>query len=223
MRAMNRLLKYIPRAMRYIAVVALLLTLATNAMAQEHNPMLREDGTPKVRTEWGIGIGGSYTLIDHQSDFITLSPRLGYEGHLHMGILLGNHFAIEGEISYAGGSIDALHKPLDISRRVRTTTINIPVLLSLRLWDNRLQFDLGPLFTVRSSAEYTLESNVEFFGSAYPTWNVTAGVGVRLFRNLMLDIHYIYPLATTHNHFVDSKSEFTMHSERVAAGLTLLF
>lgn len=221
---MNRLFGNRGGTLRRVVLVVVFALCSLRVMAQQMHSLHEHDAdVPLVRTEWGVGIGAVYSMLDHQSEYIALNPRIGYEGRLHMGILLGSYFAIEGEICYSGASIDAHHAPLDVKRRVRTTTIDVPVLLSLRLWSNRLQFDLGPTFTVRSSAEYTINSEVEFFGPVYPTWNLQAGVGVRLFRNLMLDVRYIYPLADTHNHFVDGASEFKMRSERVAAGLTLIF
>lgn len=213
------------RVLRSVAVALLALVLSMSAMAQTthdvHDHDHDHDHAPKLGTEWGVGIGGVYSMLDYSSEAVQLNPRIGYEGHLHMGLLIGRSFAVEVELCYSGGSVVAKHAASELERKIRTTTIDVPVLLSLRVFGGRLQFDLGPTFTVRSSAEYTLESDTQFFGPLYPTWNLTAGVGVRLFGNLMLDVRYTHPLADTHNHFVGN--EFKMRTRRATAGLTLMF
>lgn len=206
-----------------LAVVAVMLSvvaMAQSAHSHNHSHTIHaEDKGPRLGTEWGVGIGAAYSMLDADSDPATLNPRLGYQGHLHMGLLFGRNFALEVELCYSGSSIRA--EQLSLDRKIRLTTIDIPVLLSFRVLNSRLQLDLGPVFTVRSSAEYTLDSETKFFGPVYPTWNLAAGVGVRLFRNLMLDVRYIYPLTTTTNQF--EGNEFTMRTSRVTGGLTLMF
>ena len=211
--------------LRRVVLVLMAAIMAQGAMAQSahsHNhthTIHAEDRGPRLGTEWGVGIGGVYTMLDTDSGPATLNPRIGYQGHLHMGLLVGRHFALEVELCYSGSSIRA--EQLGLERKIRLTTIDVPVLLSFRVLNSRLQLDLGPLFTVRSSAEYTLDSETKFFGPTYPTWNLAAGVGIRLFRNLMLDVRYIYPLAATTNQF--EGNEFSMRTSRVTGGVTLMF
>ena len=92
--------------------------------------------------------------------------------------------------------------------------------LTLRLL-NIVRLNLGPQFTVMSRAEYSVDGNTQFFGPVYPTVNVAAGVGVKLFSNLMLEARYIYPLGRGTNQF--ESHEFTTTTQRITAGLTLTF
>lgn len=216
------------RVIRSVVFAVVAVMLSVGAMAQsdhthdhahDHTHIVHADEGPKLGTEWGVGIGAVYSMLSAESDPAALNPRIGYQGHLHMGLLVGRNFALEVELCYSGSTLQA--KQLDLERKIRLTTIDIPVLLSLRVLNSRLQLDLGPVFTVRSSAEYTMNKETKLFGPMYPTWNLAAGVGIRLFRNLMLDVRYIYPLAETTNQF--EGNEFTMRTSRVTGGLTLIF
>jgi hypothetical protein len=178
------------------------------------------DDLPKVRIEWGVGVGGSYTGIQRVSTpDVNLSPRLGIAGHLDMAVCFGKYFAIESEIIYEGASIMAATKSVD--RRIKTRTVDIPVLLSLRLLNSRIRVNAGPLFTVMSSAEYTEGGNAMFYGPVHPTWNIAAGIGVGLTRHFILEARYVYALKDSVNQF--GGIDFTTRTYRVTAGVTLLF
>jgi hypothetical protein len=178
------------------------------------------DDTPKVRMEWGVGVGATYTGVKSIStDIVSLKPRLGLAGHFDMAVRIGRNFAVETEIHYEGGSISVATPKVE--HRVRTRTMDIPVLLSLRMANNRIRLSAGPLFTVMSRAEYTQDGETMFFGPTSPTWNVAAGVGIGLTRHLLLEARYVLPLKSSINQF--DGLEFKTRSYRVTAGLTLLF
>ena len=210
---------------RYIIVAAMaafaVMVSAYEASAQGNNQGFypQEDG-PKVRMEWGVGVGATYTGLSHVStNMVELKPRFGIAGHFDMAVRIGRNFAIETEICYEGGSVNA--SALGLNRKVRTHTMDIPVLLSARLASNHIRISAGPLFTVMSRAEYTLNSETMFFGSLYPTWNLAAGVGVGIGRHLVIEARYVHPLKSNHNSF--NGIEFSTRAYRVTAGLTLMF
>ena len=99
--------------------------------------------------------------------------------------------------------------------------MDIPVLLSLRMANNHIRLNAGPLFTVMSRAEYTENGNTMFFGDMSPTWNLAAGVGIGLSRHLIIEARYVHPLKSCVNQF--DGIELSTRSYRVTAGLTLLF
>lgn len=206
-----------------VAIVAAFVLMAsgTEATAQssEYSYYSHEE-TPKVRMEWGVGVGATYTGISSVStDIVSLKPRLGLAGHFDMALRIGRNFAVETEIHYEGGSISVATPKVE--HRVRTRTMDIPVLLSLRMANNRIRLSAGPLFTVMSRAEYTQDGEIKFFGPTNPTWNVAAGVGIGLTRHLVLEARYVHPLKSSINQF--DGIEFNTRSYRVTAGLTLLF
>lgn len=206
-----------------VAIVAAFVLMAsgTEATAQssEYSYYSHEE-TPKVRMEWGVGVGATYTGVKSIStDIVSLKPRLGLAGHFDMALRIGRNFAVETEIHYEGGSISVATPKVE--HRVRTRTMDIPVLLSLRMANNRIRLSAGPLFTVMSRAEYTQDGEIMFFGPTNPTWNVAAGVGIGLTRHLLIEARYVHPLKSSINQF--DGIEFNTRSYRVTAGLTLLF
>lgn len=206
-----------------VATVAAFVLMAsgTEATAQSSEyGFYSQEETPKVRMEWGVGVGATYTGVKSIStDIVSLKPRLGLAGHFDMALRIGRNFAVETEIHYEGGSISVATPKVE--HRVRTRTMDIPVLLSLRMANNRIRLSAGPLFTVMSRAEYTQDGEIKFFGPTNPTWNVAAGVGIGLTRHLVLEARYVHPLKSSINQF--DGIEFNTRSYRVTAGLTLLF
>ena len=206
-----------------VATVAAFVLMAsgTEATAQSSEyGFYSHEETPKVRMEWGVGVGATYTGVKSIStDIVSLKPRLGLAGHFDMALRIGRNFAVETEIHYEGGSISVATPKVE--HRVRTRTMDIPVLLSLRMANNRIRLSAGPLFTVMSRAEYTQDGEIKFFGPTNPTWNVAAGVGIGLTRHLLIEARYVYPLKSSINQF--DGLEFNTRSYRVTAGLTLLF
>ena len=206
-----------------VAIVAAFALMAsgTEATAQSSEySFYSHEETPKVRMEWGVGVGATYTGVKSIStDIVSLKPRLGLAGHFDMALRIGRNFAVETEIHYEGGSISVATPKVE--HRVRTRTMDIPVLLSLRMANNRIRLSAGPLFTVMSRAEYTQDGEIKFFGPTNPTWNVAAGVGIGLTRHLLIEARYVHPLKSSINQF--DGIEFNTRSYRVTAGLTLLF
>lgn len=206
-----------------VAIVAAFVLMAsgTEATAQSSEyGFYSQEETPKVRMEWGVGVGATYTGVKSIStDIVSLKPRLGLAGHFDMALRIGRNFAVETEIHYEGGSISVATPKVE--HRVRTRTMDIPVLLSLRMANNRIRLSAGPLFTVMSRAEYTQDGEIKFFGPTNPTWNVAAGVGIGITRHLLIEARYVHPLKSSINQF--DGIEFNTRSYRVTAGLTLLF
>ena len=207
-------------------VVAIIAAIAIVAGSQEAFAQGSEysfhsyDDTPKVRMEWGVGAGATYTGVKSIStDIVSLKPRMGLAAHFDMAVRIGRNFAIETEIHYEGGSINVATPKVE--HKVRTRTMDIPVLLSLRLANNHIRLSAGPLFTVMSRAEYTQNGELMFFGPTNPTWNLAAGMGIGLTRHLVLEARYVHPLKSSINQF--DGIEFNARSYRVTAGLTLLF
>ena len=181
---------------------------------------------PRMGTEWGIGVGAVYTgLSGVSSPDILLSPRFGFQGHLDMAICFGRNFAIEVELDYEGGSIDAKYQ--DLERRIRTTSVDIPLLLSLRLANKRVRINAGPVFCVKSKGEYTHNNEAMMFGSITPTWNIAGGIGVRLSRYFLIEARYIHALTDNSNQFGGTEQnaglDFNTRSYKVTLGVSLVF
>ena len=206
--------------LRYILVCVVGITAHLTAVAQERHFHTHDDDAPRIRTEFGVGLGGVYTGFSNVStESIKLSPRFGFSGHLDMALRIGRWFAVETEVAYQGGSIDVTNGRED--RRIRTRTIDIPVLLSLRLANNMVRISAGPLFTVMSRGEYVINEESKMFGPVTPTWNMAAGIGVKVARNFLIEARYTHSLKEELNQF--EGEEFNTRSYRIAAGVTLIF
>lgn len=206
-----------------VALMAIVVLLLGTNQAQAQNfdyTYYPERETPKVHMEWGVGVGGSYTgLRSISTEDVKLNPRIGFNGHFDMAVCFGRNFAIETEICYEGASIKAASAR--DSHKVRTTTVDIPVLLSLRMANSRIRINAGPVFTVMSKAEYTNDGETMFFGPVYPTWNIAAGVGIGLGRHFIIEARYIHALKDGVNQF--DGVEFNTRTYRVTVGATVLF
>lgn len=212
---MKRWLKYI-----FVSIVAIYIcAIGNDASAQEFG-FYSQNEEPKVSTEMGIGVSGAYTgIYGVTTESVALRPRVGIGAKLDFAVIFGNHFAIGTEVAYGGGSVDVANSRIE--RRVRTNNIDIPIFLSLRLANKRVQISVGPQFSVMSRAEYTQNSEKMLFGPMYPTYNIAAEVGVRAGKYFMIKARYVHPLQTTLNQF--EGEEFSMRAYRISLGVGLIF
>lgn len=211
------MIKYWIRAI--FACIALFAAVST-ASAQSYSYTPVEEHKPKIRTEMGAGIGTQYTGLSMvSSESVSLKPRFGFEGHFLLGVRFGRNFALQTEVSYQGASIDASTGREE--HRIRTRGVDIPLFLSLRMADNRVRINAGPMFTVMSRGEYTSNGETMMYGSVNPTWNLAAGIGVTIARNFLFEARYIHSLKDELNHFAGE--EFETHTYRIAASVTVLF
>ncbi len=215
---------------RYIAtvvVLALLSAMGTRAVAQEYpNPFMFEYNTQsRVRTEWGVGVGGVYTGIGSVSaKDVVLNTRLGFQGYLDMALVVGHYFGIESKIIYEKGGIDAEYKGkrYDIS----TSTFEMPLLLSLRLWDGAVRVNAGMQFGLISNGGYTDGRESYMFGIVTPTWNLAMGVGVRVVPNVVVELRYTHALQDGVNQLGATNKgaglDFTTRTHKVMLGVSLI-
>ena len=215
-------------ARHIVALVAVvLLSMGGRAMAQEYpNPfMVEQDNQSLVRTEWGVGVGGVYTGFGSiSSSAVTLNSRLAFQGHLDMAVVVGRYFAVESGVVYQKGGLDAEYgaKRYDIT----TTSFEMPLLLSLRLWDSMVRLDGGVQFGLASSGGYLDGRESYMFGTVTPTWNLAAGVGVRLMPNMVVELRYTHALQDGANQLGATVKgaglDFTTRTHKVMLGVSLL-
>lgn len=214
-----------------VAVVAVVLALflgSDRAVAQEYlYPFPEvEQSAGKVQMEWGVGVGAVYTGIEAMSrPEIELNSHLAFQGHLDMAVVIGRYFAVESEIMFQKGKIDALYR--DRLYEVSTSTVEVPVMASLRLWDGMLRVSGGVSFGVLSSSGYLDGYESYMFGPITPTWNLTAGVGVYVARTVLVDLRYSHALQDNINQIGGARSEagvdFATRTHKVSLGATILF
>ena len=213
------------------AVVAVVLATfwgGDKATAQEYlYPFSEvEQSARKVKVEWGAGVCAVYTGIEAVSiPELKLNSHLAFQGHLDMAVVIGKYFAVESEIIFQKGKIDALYK--DKLYEVSVSTVEVPVMASLRLWDGMLRAGGGVSFGVLSSSGYLDGYDSYMFGSITPTWNLTAGVGVYVARMVLIDLRYTHALQDNINQIGSAKGvagiDFSSRTHKVSLGATILF
>lgn len=209
---MKNFLKYI------LAIVA--VAVCYTAEAQEYTFIQDAPKQKRVRVEMGIGLDAMYTGIKSiSSESISLTPRIGFGGHFDFGVAFGRHFAIETEVGYQRGTLMAAN-PL-VSHKVKTTTVDIPLLLSFRVANKHLRLNLGPIFTVMNKAQYVANETTYEFGNAYPTWNAMAELAICMGGHFQIEGRYIHSLSDTLNHF--EGEEFNTRVYRVSVGFSVIF
>lgn len=210
-----------------IAMVALLSMVGVNASAQEYLNPYMPDNTEQslVRTEWGVGVGGVYTGFSRvSSKDVVLNSRLSFQGYLDMAVVIGRYFAVESKLIYEKGGIDAAYKGkrYDIS----TSTFEVPLLLSLRLWDGVFRANAGVQFGLISNGGYLDGRDSYMFGIVTPTWNLATGIGVQVASNVVVELRYIHALQDGVNQLgATSKGagfDFTTRTHKVMLGVSLI-
>ena len=210
-----------------VAVAVLLSAMGARAMAQEYpNPfMLEEREQSLVGTEWGVGLGGVYTGFSRVSaEDVALNSRLSIQGHMNMALTVGRYFAVESGLIFEKRGIDAEYrgKRYDIS----TSTFEMPLLLSLRLWDGVFRANAGVLFGLMSNSGYADGKESYMFGTVTPTWNLAAGLGVRVMPNVVVELRYSHALQDGVNQLGATNKgagmDFTTRTHKVMLGVSLL-
>lgn len=209
---------------RVLAMVAAMLFAIGGASAQLHSLGLSAaeaaGAALGLRTEWGVGLKGVHTSVESLSPSITVAPRIGFGAQFDMALRIGRHFAIETEIGYERSSIMVGNGSEQF--KVNTTTMDIPVLASLRLLGRMIRISAGPLFSVMNKAQYVNNDNQTMeFGALHPTWNIMASAGVCIGTHFLIEARYVHSLKKTLNQF--EGEEFNLRSRRITVGVTALF
>lgn len=182
---------------KIILIVALLAGLVPAAWAQHYNEPYREHRHrgPRVRVEWGV-MGGlnvpDYSTSDELAD---VKDKLGWQVGLATAVNFGV-FAIEPQIIYVRQGM-TLHSD-GLSYRLKTNSIDIPVLFSLRLL-RPFRFYAGPVFTVMNDCKQKSDGNLVDFSRLRPTVSGALGVGVAITPRMVIDLRYNGQLRSKHN------------------------
>ncbi len=147
-----------------------------------------QGGVPGVRTEFGVvaGVDHPVAKFDMASSSATLKANTGFTVGVHMGLRIAGILAIQPEVLYSYNKIALNDEKRGFSTDIKCNTVQIPVLVSLRLGLVRL--NIGPVFNVVDNPTY-LDRNSEkvLFGPLRPTLSYAAGVSVCLLQRLLID------------------------------------
>lgn len=149
---------------------------------------IAKGGVPGVRTEFGVvaGVNHPISKFDMGQSTAVLSAKTGFTAGIHMGLRLVGIFGIQPEILYSYNTIGIADEKNNFTSDIKCSTLQIPVLASLRL--ALIRFNIGPVFTVMDNPTYLdKKSEKVMFGPVHPSLSYAAGVSVCLFKHLIVD------------------------------------
>ena len=182
-----------------ILMLALLLGAATAHASSHREKRQKTKQSPKVSTEFGLGVGARYNWLNVQPASSTFTPnitmKMSYGAALQFRLNIGKCFGIQPEISYAYSTLRINDKTNNFSAKSKFNLVQIPILLSFRIAMFRVNF--GPVFTLMDSPTYPISSGEEGatitqmpLGKIFPTVTYTAGISVKFAKCMILDVRY---------------------------------
>ncbi len=157
-------------------------------------------GVPGIRTEFGVVAGAHYPVTNFNMGNSTASLKAtpGFTAGLHMGLRLVGILGIQPELLYSYNKINITDEKQNFSSHITCNTIQVPVLVSLRL--ALVRFNIGPVFTVMDNPSFAdRNGNKALFGSMYPTVSYSVGASICLFKHLLIDARVMSGLKATEN------------------------
>ena len=148
-----------------------------------------QGGVPGVRTEFGVVAGVDYPFhkFDMGQSAAQIKGNMGFAAGIHMGLRIVGILGVQPEIIYSYHKFSLENsKQQSFSTEVKCNTLQIPLLISLRL--PAVRFNLGPVFTVMDNPTYLDKSGEKvMFGRLHPTVSYAVGVSTVLLRKLVVD------------------------------------
>ena len=198
------------KSLRFVLVAAMVLA-TTATMASENNKRVRAGGvvrnarqeaykasnTPKVSTEFGLGVGARYNLFNVVPLCNDFTPKMSMQwsggAALQFRLNIGRSFGIQPEIAYARSVIRINDEQNGFSTKAKNNIVQIPMLLSFRV--AMFRFNFGPVFTLMDNTSYSLADKNETIkqmtlGKLYPAVTYAAGISVKVSRRMMIDVRY---------------------------------
>ncbi len=202
--------------MRKLLVILMLLATTGTALAQQGGHR------PRVRIEWGAIAGLNVANYTTNMPIADVGEHLGWQAGIVTAVNFGA-FAIEPQILYVRNGLRVnYYGDEKTSVRLRSNSIDVPVLVSLRLL-RPVRFYAGPVFTVMNDCKQKSGGNLLDFGRIRPTVAFTAGIGVQLGHTL-LDVRYNGQFRAKHDVVLpDGNYIDKMRSHNVAFSVGYLF
>lgn len=160
----------------------------------------RAKGVPGLRTEWGLTAGVTHPFAKFHTEIPTaeLKAKTGITVGLHMALRIGGVFAVQPEINFSHFKINIQDKAASFTSEIKSNTLQIPVLASVKL--GFLRLNAGPVFTLMDNPTYLDRNNEKvMFGRIYPTITYAVGVSLLLVKHLYIDARFMSRFNSTEN------------------------
>lgn len=211
---------------KFLLAALLLSVVCTSAFGQnkgvygDYNQTTQRGGPTIKGVEWGVMAGLNFSRYSVSGPAFDVDNRLGWQAGIMLALKF-RYFAIGPEVLYVRQSIKLHHSELG-SLKIKTNSIDIPVIFSLRVLP-MLRINVGPVFTVMNDCKYSDGNNQMAFNNLRPTVSYMAGLGLKIGRTL-IDFRYngqfgsrkcVYPTSELY--------EFNINSYSLALSLGFVF
>lgn len=217
LRPERRFVRLIRRVSLTMAMICVVLSLQAQSLS--YRDAVWQNPKPKTSAEMGFMVGAGYMFSSPRVEEVVLNPKLGIRGALAMSLCWSGSYALQLELAYAYNKIEA-QRGNGAEYDVKAGVMEIPIIFSYRgLWPMR--FNAGAVLSVAGSGRYDLATERIEFGRLRPTLGYTAGIGVNLTRNLLLDARYTGSFVDTSNYF--EGDVFSMRSHWLTLSIGYMF
>lgn len=182
--------------MKRVKIFTIIATLALSLLVGGVSAKGRVD----LSTEWGVSAGVSYPIsnFDVGDSSASLSTKLGFSATAHMTLNIGKVFSIQPEVVYQYSKISVSDSAADFTTDIKCNTLQMPILFMARI--SAVRIFAGPVITIMDDPWYADRNGEKaLFGSVYPTFCYTVGIGVRLFNRLLIDARFTSRFNPTNN------------------------
>ena len=142
---MGRIYKYVLAAVAAAAAVT-----GLHAQTMSAGELFPEDAgrrRMRLRTEWNVMAGATFSGWSADSGEVSFGPRAGYHAAFDMGLLLGRRCAIVPELRFTHSSVNITWQS-GARQMVKSNGLDMPLMFEYRILRGRLRFDAGPSFTL---------------------------------------------------------------------------
>lgn len=179
---------------------------------------------PRIRVEWGVLGGINVPNYTTNMSYADAKDKLGWQAGITTALNFGV-FAIEPQILFVRNGM-TFHSYADDQRhslKIRSNSIDVPVLASLRLL-HPVRFYAGPVFTVMNDCKQKSGGDLLDFGRIRPTISYTVGGSVVLMRKFLIDLRYNGQFRSKHDVVLPDGSQLDkVRSYNVALSFGYLF
>lgn len=142
---------------------------------------------PRVRVEWGVLGGLSFSNYTPNMDIEQIENKLGWQAGISMALNFGA-IAVEPQIFYARQGFRVQPEGGKVLN-LKSGSIDVPILASLRML-HPVRIFVGPVITLMNDCKQKSGGDLLDFGRIRPTLSYTAGVGVVARRHLLIELRY---------------------------------
>lgn len=128
----------------------------------------------RLRTEWNLFAGPSFTGYSASGGNIACDPKVGYHIGIDMGILFGKHCGVLPELMFSHSAVNISGKAGGVAE-VKLNSLDFPLMFEWRFLNGRIRLHAGPSFTLMNKCSYLYDDRTMNGFRMRPTVTYVAG------------------------------------------------